>query len=283
MPVSIPGIVVGMARTKADVDPMGMSRFARELEHLRIRAGLTQTELGALAGYSHQSIGAVERLDRHPTPEFARKVDEALDAGGALLDLLPRKNGSRRRYLREYVDLEFRALTIDQFQPQVVPALLQTEEYARADLAASVPPLSVDRVEELATARLKRGEILRRSQPPMAQFVIDEGALRRVIGGPEVMRRQWEAIADLAQAPAVTVQVLRFADGAHPLTHGACTLLGMTRAETLLFVETTAGGQVITDPPTVSTTLHRFGALRAIASSPSGSLAFVRELIEKGS
>lgn len=271
-----------MARKKNQVDRVVMERFARELEHRRDKAGLTQEDLGTLARCTRQTVGAVERCERPPTRHFAEQVDRALEAGGELLNLFPQRGAQRQHHLHEYVVLERRALTLDQWHPQVVPALLQTEEYARADLAATVPPKSAEELKELLRVRLERQkQVFDRPDPLVAQFVIDEGALRRRVGGDEVMAAQHAHIVEQAETNWVTVQVLPFEYGAHAGLHGACTILGMSPMESVLYVETMAGGQTLTDPALVAKAIQRFGALRASALSPPESLAFLRNRAEE--
>lgn len=269
-----------MARKKNVVDELALSRFADELRARRVAAGLSQGELGELAGYSRQAVGEVERLRQPPTRAFAEKVDEALEAGGELLGLFPRRGvPERSRLLAGYVPLERQASALDQFHAQVVPALLQTEAYARADLAGTVPPQPAPVLAEWLQTRMDRQQV-RRERPLAAQFVVDEGALRREIGGPAVMAEQYAHILDQMDDQFITLQVLPFSAGAHPAQHGACTLLHLDapHAETVLYVETMAGSQIVADPAVVTQAARRFSALRGIALSPADSRAFIRAL-----
>ncbi len=271
----------GMARQSNVVDQVALSRFAEELKARRVDAGLSQEELGELAGYSRQAVGEVERLRQPPTRTLAQKLDDALEAGGELLALFPRRGvPERSRLLNGYVPLEEQAAALDQFHAQVVPALLQTEDYARADLAGTVPPQPEAVLSEWLHTRMDRQRSARNRLA--AQFVVDEGALRRQIGGPQVMADQYAHILDQMNSQWVTVQVLPFASGAHPAQHGACTLLHLDGppAETVLYVETMAGSQTSVDHAIVAQATRRFAALRGIALSPAASRDFIRALAE---
>ncbi|GAA1451167.1 helix-turn-helix transcriptional regulator [Nocardiopsis tropica] len=263
------------------VDDLSLSRFADDLRDRRLAARLSQLELGHLAGYSRQMVGEVERQHQRPSREFAEKMDTALEAGGKLLALFPRRSG-HQRYLDGYLDLERRALAIDQFHAQIVPALLQHPDYARADLAVTVPPQPEAVLDQWLRTRMDRQDVFREIHPrPLAaQFVIDEGALRRVCGGPAVMAAQYEYILDRMSNPFVTVQVLPFEAGPHPVQHGACTILTMTPLDSVLYVETIAGSQSMSDPETVAQAARRFSALRACALSAPQSERFIRKLLE---
>ncbi|WP_190394854.1 helix-turn-helix domain-containing protein [Nocardiopsis deserti] len=270
-----------MARQSNVVDQVALSRFAEELKARRVDAGLSQEELGELAGYSRQAVGEVERLRQPPTRTLAQKLDDALEAGGELLALFPRRGvPERSRLLNGYVPLEEQAAALDQFHAQVVPALLQTEDYARADLAGTVPPQPEAVLSEWLHTRMDRQRSARNRLA--AQFVVDEGALRRQIGGPQVMADQYAHILDQMNSQWVTVQVLPFASGAHPAQHGACTLLHLDGppAETVLYVETMAGSQTSVDHAIVAQATRRFAALRGIALSPAASRDFIRALAE---
>lgn len=271
----------GMARQSNVVDQVALSRFAEELKGRRVDAGLSQEELGELAGYSRQAVGEVERLRQPPTRTLAQKLDDALEAGGELMALFPRRGvPERSRLLNGYVPLEKQASALDQFHAQVVPALLQTEDYARADLAGTVPPQPDAVLSEWLQTRMDRQQAAR--ERLAAQFVVDEGALRRQIGGPQVMAAQYAHILDQMTSPWVTVQVLPFASGAHPAQHGACTLLHLDGppAETVLYVETMAGSQTTVDHAIVAQATRRFAALRGIALSPAASRDFIQALAE---
>lgn len=79
-----------------------------------------------------------------------------------------------------------------------VPGLLQTEEYARAMLSTQVMA-TADKVEEMVAARLARQAILGRDRPPMFRIILDEGVLRRPVGGPKVMHEQLQHLAGVSK------------------------------------------------------------------------------------
>ncbi|PWV57611.1 Scr1 family TA system antitoxin-like transcriptional regulator [Nocardiopsis sp. L17-MgMaSL7] len=87
-----------------------------------------------------------------------------------------------------------------------------------------------------------RQEILDRDLAPLTLFVIDEGALRRQVGGAEVMKRQFQALLRRASNPAVQIQVLSFGRGAHSAMNGPLVILDMDHAEALVYAETPGSG-----------------------------------------
>jgi transcriptional regulator with XRE-family HTH domain len=107
---------------------------------------------------------------------------------------------------------ESAASVVRNFEPLVVPGLLQTEEYAREVLGQFRGPDKriVDRLVDL---RLERQEILDREKPPSLHVIMDEAVLSRAVGGVDVMRRQLRHIKVMAARPNVTVRVLPFSAG----------------------------------------------------------------------
>ncbi len=102
------------------------------------------------------------------------------------------------------------------YEPQVVPGLLQTEEYIRAITTASFPSENEDDWERRVALRLARQDLLKRPVPPQYWVVLEETALRRTIGGRDVMSGQLKHLIEAASQPDITIQVLPFSAGWHP-------------------------------------------------------------------
>jgi transcriptional regulator with XRE-family HTH domain len=132
-------------------------------------------------------------------------------------DILP-------HWVEPYFGLEAAATIIRSYEVQFVPGLLQTEGYARALIRMGNAPTEED-VLRRAEARMSRQDILTRETPPKVWAVMDEGALRRPIGGEAVMREQLKHLIDMCDHPAVTVQVLPFSVASHPAMGGPFTIL----------------------------------------------------------
>jgi transcriptional regulator with XRE-family HTH domain len=127
-------------------------------------------------------------------------------------------------WLEPYVGLEAAASVLRTYEVQFVPGLLQTEEYARA-LIRLGQAVSEDEVDRRAELRVSRQEILGGPNPPQLWAVVDEGALRRPVGGPEVAHRQLQHLIKMAEHPAVTLQILPFTAGPHSAMGGPFTIL----------------------------------------------------------
>ncbi|HXC82147.1 MAG TPA: helix-turn-helix transcriptional regulator [Trebonia sp.] len=132
-------------------------------------------------------------------------------------DILP-------HWVEPYFGLEAAAAFIRNYQLQFVPGLLQTEGYAWA-LIQLGSALAEEDIARRVAARLSRQNVLMRENAPRLWTVMDEGALRRPIGGTEVMRDQIGHLIEMCDHPAVTLQILPFRTGAHPAMGGPFTIL----------------------------------------------------------
>jgi hypothetical protein len=117
--------------------------------------------------------------------------------------------------------LEEAAVRIRTYEIQVIPGLLQTEDYARAIISQALERRPADEIDRWVSVRLQRQRVLTRPNPPRLWAVVDEAALRRQIGGREVMRGQLEHLLAMAKLPNVTLQLMPFHAGGHPAQGGA--------------------------------------------------------------
>jgi hypothetical protein len=128
-------------------------------------------------------------------------------------------------WFRTYVDLESAATLIRTYENQLVPGLLQTPDYIRAVIQGAHLDDTPEAVQSRVDLRLERQTLLPRPDGPRLWAVVDEAALRRPVGGPQVMRAQLERLIEVESWPNVTLQVLPLTAGAHPTMIGAFTIL----------------------------------------------------------
>ena len=128
-------------------------------------------------------------------------------------------------WFRTFVDLESVATLIRTYEGQFIPGLLQTDDYMRAVVQGGDLDQSSEEVGRRVRLRMARQIVLTREQPPRLWAVVDEAALRRPVGGPEVMRGQLERLIEATKLPNVTLQVLPLHAGAHPAMVGAFSIL----------------------------------------------------------
>ncbi|MEV7006077.1 DUF5753 domain-containing protein [Streptosporangium sp. NPDC051022] len=130
-----------------------------------------------------------------------------------------------------YLGLEQAADVIRGYEVQLIPDLLQTRDYARAVIRLTHQDITSAEIERHVELRMKRQRILHRPNAPRLWTVIDEAALRRPIGGPAVMRAQFEHLIDIAELNHVTVQVMPFSAGGHAASGGPITILRMPQPQ----------------------------------------------------
>jgi transcriptional regulator with XRE-family HTH domain len=128
-------------------------------------------------------------------------------------------------WFETYLGLEAAAETIRSFEVQFVHGLFQTEDYAQAVTRRRRKTEPDYEIERRVALRLKRQDLLSRLNPPRIWSVMDEAVLRRPVGGPAVMRAQFQHLIEVAELPHVTLQVVPFASGAHAGESGSFTVL----------------------------------------------------------
>jgi Domain of unknown function (DUF5753)/Helix-turn-helix domain len=208
--------------------------LARQLQALREKAGLTYEQAAEAIYASPWTVRRMERAEGGLKPLAVKGLLVAygvtdvreIDAFLALTreaskpgwwhsynDVLP-------SWFRIFPGLEQAAELIRGYEPHCVPGLLQTEDYARANVRAGFPDAPKEEVERLVQVRMTRQQVLTRPDPPHLWVVMDETVLRRPAGGREVMRGQLDRLIDAADLPGVTLQVVPFAAGPHPAMYG---------------------------------------------------------------
>ncbi|MEU7380918.1 helix-turn-helix transcriptional regulator [Streptomyces sp. NPDC088337] len=158
---------------------------------------------------------------------FTRLAEEANQPGWwqRFHDILP-------GWFSMYVSLEGAAALIRSYEPHFVPGLLQTEDYARGVLkSGAVGQTSPEDIERHVALRMQRQDLLTRPDAPRFWVVMDETALRRQVGGPEVMRAQIDRLLEAARLPNVTLQVAPFSAGPHAGTYGPFVLFRFAMPE----------------------------------------------------
>jgi hypothetical protein len=182
--------------------------------------------------------------------------------------------------------MEASATEILEFEAQLIPELLQTRDYAQA-VAAADPGYAGDRQRERAVeARLIRQAVVLGDRRASLHAVVAEGAVRQLVGGPEVMRRQLRRLANLGDADGtpvgdVTVQVLPFRAGAHPVAGaGAVTMLRFACVPGLGVVHIGGlnGGASLDAPDDLARYARALEQLRATALPPADSVRLLRDM-----
>ncbi|MGC1211777.1 MAG: helix-turn-helix transcriptional regulator [Micromonospora sp.] len=210
-----------------------------QLRRLREGAGVTREGAGweirsSESKISRMELGRVGFKERDVADLLTLYGVTAADEREALLKLARDANspGWWHRYgdvlpswFQSYLGLEAAAALIRTYEVQFVPGLLQTPEYARAVVLLGHRSAAQDEIDRRVGLRMARQELLRRPHPPQLWAVVDEAALRRPIGGTEVMRGQLTALIEATKSPHIRLQVVPFAAGGHAAAGGAFTIL----------------------------------------------------------
>lgn len=215
--------------------------LANALERHRVAAGLDREEAAEALMWTPMKLYRIEtaRVTVDPADVLqmsrAYRIGEADTASMVALAQQARKRGwwqGMSGVLPEgfsvHLELESAARQIRTYEAQFMPGLLQTEEYARAMIAARSVRGTPEEVERAVAVRMRRQQILSRAVPPPPHIkaVLDESVIRRVVGGRDVMRQQLTRLLELASdGSRFTVYVLPFTAGAHPAGNGSFTLL----------------------------------------------------------
>jgi hypothetical protein len=191
-------------------------------------------------------------------------------------DLLP-------QWFRAYVDLESAAALIRSYESQYVPGLLQTEEYMRAVIRGAHLEESGAGIERRIELRLARQVLLTQRNAPRLWAVIDESALRRPVGGREVLRTQLERLVEAAEQPSITLQVLPFAAGAHPAMIGAFTILRFPDLELpdVVYLEHLTNALYLDKRDEVEEYLHVLETISLRAAHPDRTVDILRRIIKE--
>jgi Domain of unknown function (DUF5753) len=148
-----------------------------------------------------------------------------------------------------FAELEDMAGEIRSWDTQLIPGLLQTEEYALALIRAG-RQTSEEVIDERLRARMHRKTLLQRQHPPHLSVLLDEAVLRRPVGGAEMMRRQLNALVELGLKPNISIRVLPKTVGLHPaLGEGSFMIFAFPPPEDphVVYLETVAGGIYVED------------------------------------
>jgi transcriptional regulator with XRE-family HTH domain len=275
--------------------PSERRHLAARLRRLREQSGRTLTEVAANFGWSDAKLSRIETgttgvrdtdlaklLALYRVPESQRDQFASLATQARQRARWEKAfgNGLSDAYA-SFVAFEEEAASIFGFEPQVLPGVLQTAEYASAIMRRSVVLDGPDAVGRGVSARLARQAVLVREPPPQVNLVIDEAAVRRQVGGPDVMRRQLQRLIEAGEQPNMTIQVLPFSVGAHPGVAGSFEILTFRGdpASSLVYCEDLTGGVIRDSPTDLRRYQEAFEVLRKVALGPAETHSMIQTLV----
>jgi hypothetical protein len=264
---------------------MRRRRLARELARLREERGMTIREAATALEWDPSKLSRVEGLQRGMIVRDVRRLLDLYQVSDqaqreALFELA--RQAKQRGWWQAYADvmpseyanligLEAEAAEIRTYQPELIHGLLQTEDYARAVIRSGRPGDTAEQVDRRVEIRMTRQQILDRADPPRLRVVLNEAAVRRLVGGPDVMRAQLARLAAERDRSNVTVQVLPFTAGEHPaMASGPFVLLEFPQAADpgVVTAENLTGSLSLDAPDDFRQYARTFDFLQAAALGP---------------
>ncbi|GAB2953475.1 helix-turn-helix transcriptional regulator [Micromonospora polyrhachis] len=268
-------------------------RLASALRQLREQAGLTLEDVASRLDMAQSTMSRIETARARARPVIVHSLLPIYGIHGIEADVIVQlaRDASQRDWwyayrdvmadwFRTFVGLEGEAAKIQVFQPQVVPSLLQTEEYARALLGAAWVNRKPAEVERRVQLRLRRQEVLGNRPGLQCQLVLGEAALHCRIGTPEILAAQLDRLVQLIDDGRIMIQVLPFTAGATGGELGQFVLLDFPYPEDppVGYVEHLVGGQLVEEPTEVDRLRAVFRHQRTIALSPEESRKLIVEV-----
>ncbi|ATE58473.1 helix-turn-helix domain-containing protein [Actinosynnema pretiosum] len=278
---------------KKSTPTIRLRRLARQLRLLREDAGLSREEVEEQTGINQATIYRIETAKVRPQnrtlmtmlttygcPEQEQAAMRALSKEATKPGWIRPWHETLSADYTTYISFEAEAQGVRNYSSLFIPGLLQTEDYARAVISGVLHTASAEQVENRVKARLGRQALLIGANPLKLWVVIDEAALRRSVGGPEVMRKQRQHLVRAAEAPNITIQVLRFDDGAHPGMPGEFIALEFEDPmdSDLVYIDSQAGEVFLESDADLKRFRNTFDHLVAMASSPKDSAAFIAKI-----
>ena len=274
-------------------------RLRSELRSAREAKGLTQDQV---AHEMDWSLSKIIRIEGASSSISANDLKALLSLYGiteservdSLLALA--KAGRERSWWSAYrdaapslllqlIEYESVASAIRQFETLFIPGILQTEEYARAVIQNYYDdegPGS-DKLRALVELRVRREGLLNSEHSPSFNFMLDEAAVSRLVGGSSVMRSQLRRLIAVAEKPNVTVEIVPFSAGLHPGMRGPFEIIEFVDSldKDIVFVETPRGDIISDDPKETKSYRDAFDRLEKASLGPRDSLALLARIAEE--
>jgi transcriptional regulator with XRE-family HTH domain len=179
-----------------------------------------------------------------------------------------------------YVSLESEASVIRLYEPHYVPGLLQTRDYATALMRVGFPNESKQDIARRVALRMKRQDLIAKPEAPAVWAILDETVLRRPVGGPEVMRAQFDRLTEVLDMPRVRIQIMRFGVGAHPGAFGPFHhfRFGFSELPDIVYTESLVGAVYVDRPDDVVSYLEVLDRMSVQAEPVARTRAILGEL-----
>jgi len=268
-------------------------RLGVELRRHREEAGVTIDMVADRLGCSTSKVSRIETGHTSATPSDVQHildiygVDASIKAELVQIAREARQKGWWHPYSTvltgAYVGLETAARSIRAYEQQVVPGLLQSEEYAIALIRGARQDYPDQEIEQRVRVRMQRQALLIQDDPIDLWVVLDEAVLSRPVGGELVMLDQLKKLIEAARLPNVTLQILPFAAGAHAGMDGSFVILEFEEEgdADVVFIDNATGGLFLEKAEELSKYVSIFDIVRASALPPEESIEMIETLVEE--
>ncbi|WP_051468105.1 helix-turn-helix domain-containing protein [Actinomadura oligospora] len=271
-----------MTASKEPYEGRAIRAFAGDLTAWRVQRGLNKVELAERLGYDASLIGQIEACKNIPSQKFAEDCDTFFSCAGSFARRWDQIEEERALHLlppgfTDYMQREASATKLYLFEQNVITGIFQTPEYAQALLSIG---RTQEEAEPLVAKRMARQQLLTRDRPPRIVVVFDEGAIRRMVGGREVMRQQYRRLIEIAKMPNVTLHIIPREKGAHAGLAGAFFILGFEKGPDVVYTEGHVGGYMTEHRPVVQEYQVRYDLIRGAALSADETLKLLYAALE---
>jgi hypothetical protein len=263
-------------------------RLALTLRRLRDSAGLAAAEAARRVDHDASWLSRIETAEVRPHPNDVRALLSLYGVTGDQAEAViavarqAKQRGWWQRYsdvlpdwFTTYVGMESEASAIRTYECQMVPGLLQTEDYARAAFRGAPVPMRDDEVERQVALRMERQAVLTADEPPLLRVVVDEGAARRLVGGPSVMKAQIDRLIDESHRTNIQILLLPYAAGVG--FDGSFVILNFpplpepypdAAEDQMVYVDTLTGALYLERPAEVAAYSAAYEQLQALSFGP---------------
>lgn len=269
-------------------------RLGQELRRLRELKGMTAEEVAERLLVSQSKISRLENGRRSISQRDVRDLCGVYEVEDHRIvdSLMQMAKDSRQQGwwhsfgdipYSVYIGLETDAASLRVYDPQVVPGLLQTRAYAETLITGALPETMPTDIDKRVQVRLRRQERIAAPDNPLRLWtVLDESALRRVVGSRAVMREQLEHLVEQSQLPHVTVQVIPFDMGAHPGLNGQYAILEFPDAadSSVVYIEGVTSDLYLEKANDVQKYSVMYEHLRAQALNVEQSRQFIAKIVQ---
>src|SRR5699024_7609715 len=268
-------------------------RLSAELKRAREEAKITSTSAAKSLGWAAGKLSMIENAETQKvkSDDLDKMLDlyQVTDPGKREALHALAKDAKVRGWWSKYKevfgpqslpDFEAEASAIRTFESSVIPGLLQVPEYTTALLQGG-RYTETDEIERRTQARMERRQVLTQIDPARFRVVLDEAALRRVIGGSTIMTTQLRHLLHMAKLPNVDVQLLPFTAGSHAALAGSFTILDFPDPRDLpvLFIETATDGIFLEEAEEVDLHSVTFSDAQGSAMSTTDSARFIADTL----